>query len=138
MTCPFLAIHFNWISILVSALAAFALGGLWYSPLLFAKAWMKVLGITPDKTKAANMKLIFGTTFLLNIFGAFILSAFIGAQPTAIKGLMYGLTISIAFIATSFGISYLYTQKSLKLFLIDAGYYITFYALMGLIIGAIG
>src|SRR5262245_52781870 len=32
----------NFIAVLVSALSTFVLGGLWYSPLLFGKAWMRV------------------------------------------------------------------------------------------------
>lgn len=39
---------------IVSAVAAFAVGAVWYSPLLFAKQWMQVHGHTPEKL-AANL-----------------------------------------------------------------------------------
>lgn len=41
----------NWAHIVVLALANFALGWAWYSPLLFAKPWMKALKISPDRMK---------------------------------------------------------------------------------------
>ncbi|HEV2778353.1 MAG TPA: DUF1761 domain-containing protein [Actinophytocola sp.] len=34
----------NWLAVLVSAIAFFALGGLWYSNLLFGKQWTKAVG----------------------------------------------------------------------------------------------
>ena len=34
-------VQFNYPAILVAALVSFVVGGAWYSPLLFAKAWMK-------------------------------------------------------------------------------------------------
>ena len=126
----------NWLSVIVSALAAFAIGSLWYSPLLFGKAWQKLIKLTDEDIKDANMPLIFGTTFVLNIIGAFVLDMFIGNQATLATGLMAGLFVSIAWIATSLGINYLFSRKSLELYFIDAGYYVTFFAVMGIILGA--
>ena len=31
----------NYVAIVVAALTAFVLGGLWYSPILFARGWMR-------------------------------------------------------------------------------------------------
>ena len=126
----------NWLSVIVSALAAFALGSLWYSPVLFGKAWQKLIKLSDDEMKSANMPLIFGTTFILNIIGAFVLDMFIGKDATAITGLMAGLLVSLAWVSTSLGINYLFTRKSFALFLIDAGYYIVFFTIMGAILGA--
>ena len=35
----------NYLAVLVAAVVAFVMGGLWYSPLLFGKAWAKLRGI---------------------------------------------------------------------------------------------
>ena len=43
--------NLNWLAIIVAAVSAFILGGLWYSPLMFAKRWMKETGITEESTK---------------------------------------------------------------------------------------
>ena len=40
-------VHLNYLAVLVAALAAFVLGWLWYSPLLFFKPWMRLRGMDP-------------------------------------------------------------------------------------------
>lgn len=127
----------NWISVLVASLAAFAIGGLWYSPLLFNKVWQRELKISDEDIKSSNMALIFGTTFLLNVIGAVFLDMLIGPEACWMNGLVTGLLVALAWISTSIGINYLFGRKSLKLFLIDAGYFVVFYAIMGLILGSL-
>jgi hypothetical protein len=44
-------------AILVSALATMVVGFVWYSPLLFARPWMVLMGYDPnDKAKIAEMQ----------------------------------------------------------------------------------
>ncbi|HNI11929.1 MAG TPA: DUF1761 family protein, partial [bacterium] len=38
----------NWLAIIVASISAFVLGGIWYSPLMFGNAWMKVAGMTEE------------------------------------------------------------------------------------------
>lgn len=127
----------NWISVLVASLAAFAIGGLWYSPLLFSKIWQRELKLSDEDIKSSNMALIFGTTFLLNVVGAVFLDMLIGPEACWMNGLVTGLLVGLAWISTSLGINYLFGRKSLTLFLIDAGYFVVFYAIMGLILGSL-
>ena len=72
--------NLNWLAIIVAAVSAFVLGGLWYSPLLFAKRWMKETGITEESTKNANMIKIFFLAFILALIASFFLAMFIGAK----------------------------------------------------------
>ena len=51
---------------------------------------------------------------------------------------MIGFGIGLGFIATSIGVNYLFARKSLKLFLIDAGYWTVVYTAMGAVFGALG
>lgn len=44
----------NLLAIVVAAVVAFLLGGLWYSPLLFARQWMAAHAHSPDDV--ARMK----------------------------------------------------------------------------------
>ena len=49
--------HLNWLAILVAAISTMVVGFLWYSPLLFAKAWMREMGYDPnDKARTDEMK----------------------------------------------------------------------------------
>jgi len=40
--------HVNYLAVLVAAVAAFVLGWLWYSPLLFFRPWMRLRGLDPE------------------------------------------------------------------------------------------
>jgi hypothetical protein len=126
----------NWLSVMVATVAAFAIGGLWYSPVLFGKAWQRELRLSDDELKQANMGLIFGLSFVLNFISAILLEMFIGKDGTIAFGLIAGLLVSIGWIATSLGTNYLFARKSLRLFLIDAFYFIVYFAVMGVILGA--
>lgn len=126
----------NWLSVVVATVAAFAIGGLWYSPVLFGKAWQKEIKVSDEEIKQSNTGLIFGLSFVLNFISAVILELFIGEQGNVAFGLTAGLLVSIGWIATSLGTNYLFARKSLKLFLIDAFYFIVYFAVMGVILGA--
>lgn len=43
--------NINYLAAGVAALASFALGALWYSPVLFGKTWQKDLGFTGEYLK---------------------------------------------------------------------------------------
>ncbi len=54
----------NWLAGIVAAASTFLLGGLWYSPALLGKAWMRANGFTEDDVKKGNQGKIFGLAFL--------------------------------------------------------------------------
>jgi len=51
-------------------------------------------------------------------------------------GATAGLMAGLFWVATAMGITYLFERKSLKLYLINAGYHVVTFTLMGLILGA--
>lgn len=126
----------NYFAVLVSALAFFILGSIWYSPLLFANAWMKELGFTKESLSGVNMFKVFGISFLLMFIMAFNLAAFIGNGMGWQFGLTAGALTGIGWVALAIGINYLYERKSFRIWLINAGYMAVGFSIMGLIIGA--
>lgn len=104
----------NLLAILVAALTSFVIGGLWYSPILFGKAWMQENGLTDDELKG-KMGLIFGTTFVLALIIAFNLAAFLGPEATFSWGLTAGALAGIGWVAAAIGILYLFERKSMRL-----------------------
>ncbi|MFM6933346.1 MAG: DUF1761 domain-containing protein, partial [Novosphingobium sp.] len=52
--------------------------------------------------------------------------------------IMTALGIALAFIVTAFGVNYLFAGRSVKLWLIDSGYYVVTYTLMGAAFAWIG
>ena len=125
----------NYFAVLVAALSAFIIGGLWYS-VLFEKAWMKENGFDQEKLKKENMGIIFGGSFIFSLIISFVLVLFLGPERDAVFGTMAGLMAGLLWVATAMGITYLFERKSLKLFLINAGYHVVTFTIMGLILGA--
>lgn len=126
----------NYLAVLVAALSTFLIGGIWYSPILFAKAWMRENGFNEEELKKGNMAKIFGLSFILGLIAAFNLAMFLGGESDAKMGAFYGFLAGAGWVATFIGTHYLFERKSFTLFLINAGYSIVALTVMGLILGA--
>lgn len=120
-------------AVLVAAASAFALGGLWYGP-LFKKTWCREAGVDPDAAPAHSAR-IFGGAFILSVVAASVFAWFLGARPPLGFALGAGVVAGLFWVATSFGINYLFAGRSLKLWLIDGGYHTLQFTLYGLILG---
>ena len=44
-------LHLNFFAIVTAALVTFAVGGLWYSPILFAKPWRRECGLSEEQLR---------------------------------------------------------------------------------------
>lgn len=126
----------NWLAVIVATVAAFMIGGLWYSKALFGKAWMQIVGLDEATIQNANMPKTFAGTFLLQLVAATALAGIIGEQSDWMTGLQTGLWVGLFWVATAYGVTYLFEQRPVRLWLINAGYYVALYTLMGTIIGA--
>ena len=78
---------------------------------------------------------MFALAFLCSLVMAFNLSAFLGAKATLAFGTFAGLAAGLGWVAMSLGIIYLFEQRSLKLWLINAACQVVTYTLMGAVIG---
>lgn len=129
----------NWISVIVAAIVGFGLGSLWHNKIMFGKAWMEEHALKPNHAEGTNFPLVFGLTFLQFIIIALgmeiLMSAFL-PDIQWFQGIAFGAFLSIFFVATTFGISFLFLKKSFKIWLIDAFYYIVSFVLMGWILAA--
>jgi len=125
----------NWLAIIVAAVSAFILGGLWYSPLLFAKRWMKETGITEESTKNKSMTKIFGLAFILSLVASFFLAMFIGPGAGASFGALAGFMAGLGWVFTFMGIIYLFESRTMAHFLINSIYSVLSLTIMGFIIG---
>ena len=125
----------NYLAITVAALSTFLVGGIWYSPLLFAKAWMEENGFSEEDLKNTNPVRIYGVSFVLAFIMAFNLAMFLGNEADLVWGMTAGALAGVGWVALAIGVTYLFEQKSLRLFLINAGYHAVSFTLMGGIIG---
>jgi hypothetical protein len=61
-------VDLNWIAILVAAFVPMVLGALWYSPVLFARPWMRAVGRTPEELTGASLG------YAISVLGALVTS----------------------------------------------------------------
>jgi hypothetical protein len=135
----------NWLAVLVAGISAFVLGGVWYSPMLFGKAWMSENKFSEDDVKKGNSTKIFGWGFILSLIMAANLAMFLADTPAECTGncaqktdIVWG-TIA-GFLAgiwgfASIAIAALFEQKSARYIFINGGYALLALTLMGAIIG---
>ena len=128
----------NLLAIFIAAISGFMVGGIWYGP-LFGKAWQREIGLSDEEIQSANMLKIYGTTFLFSVLSAVFLGHLLAHFDTDVtRTMMISTGIAIGFITPAIGTNYLFGRKSGKLFAIDAGYWIAFYAAMGLVFALLG
>ena len=72
----------NWLAVLAAAISAFLLGGLWYSPAMFLKAWQRGAGLTDEQLqKGGHPGKIYGGAFVLSLIAAAMFAMFLGKLP---------------------------------------------------------
>ena len=124
----------NYLAVVVAALATFVLGGLWYSPVLFGKAWQREVGLCDEQLARGGMARIFAAALALSLIAAVVFALFLGPRPKMPLGLGAGFAAGLCWVASSFGINYLFARRSLRLFLIDGGYHTLQFTLIGVIL----
>jgi hypothetical protein len=125
----------NWLAVLVAALSAFAIGFLWYGPLL-GKVWMRASGMTEERARQGNMPLIFGLAFLLQLVATAVLGMYIASEATPLFGLLFAAAVALFLVAPALGILYLFEQRPFSHWLVNAGYHVVTFAVVGAILGA--
>lgn len=134
----------NWLAVIVAAVAFFALGALWYGP-LFGKKWQKGVGLSDDEIKSANMGKLFGSAFIFALIISVGMAMFFFGFPaepgaeqamTVDMGAMYGIMTGVFFLFPSISMNYLFARKSVSLMLIDSGYHVIAYTVVGVILAA--
>jgi hypothetical protein len=119
-------------AVLAAAGSSFVLGSLWYG-FVFQKVWCREAGIDP--ARPPPFLRTFGGAFVLSLLAAFVFSKFLGPRPELPLAVGAGFLAGLAWVAASFGINYLFSQRSLKLFLLDGGYHTLQFTAYGLVLG---
>ncbi|NJO13814.1 MAG: DUF1761 domain-containing protein [Rhizobiales bacterium] len=117
--------------VLAGAAAFFAVGALWYG-VLFSKPWQRAAGLSNSQVQSGNMALIFGLTLAFEMLIGLVLWHLLArTDPPPHVVMMMAIGFAVGVMIPAIGINYLYLRKSLALFLIDAGHFITGMAAMG-------
>ena len=127
----------NHIAVFVCALVGFLLGGLWYSPLLFGKAWQSSNGFSDEDLKRAKPAIIFPVAFLLSLLMSYNLAFFLSDAQTDWKwGVTAGFLTGFGWCACIFTVIALFEMRPVKYILVNGGYIVIYFTLIGLILGA--
>ncbi len=126
----------NWMAVIAAALLNFLLGGLWYSPALFGKKWQQENKLSDEELKNTNMARVFGFAFLWSAVMSVNLGFFLSDSQTDLSwGLIAGLLAGLGWVAPALFIIGLFERKSTAYMLINGGYMVVSFVLMGGIIG---
>jgi hypothetical protein len=128
-------------SVLAAAVATMVLGFLWYSPLLFARPWMMLMGYDPDnKAKLAEIQKgagkMYGLSFLASLVSAAVLAKIVAVTTvsTVLYGMKVGFAVWLGFVTTVQLTNVLFAKQPFKLYLINTGYQLVCYLAMGAIL----
>jgi uncharacterized protein DUF1761 len=127
----------NYGAIVVSAVAYWVLGALWYG-VLFSQRWMALEGITMEQAKSMNPVLPYVITFVLNLVIAFVLAQVClwRNANTAGRGAAVGVLLWIGIVGPIVYTTYMFEMRSKELFAINGFYPLVGLCLMGVILGA--
>ena len=129
--------HLDLLTIVLGALAFFAVSALWYG-VLFARPWRRAIGIT-DEMAAAGLRprdkplwLIMGLAFLFELLISLTLAhQYAMTGPSDRAKMMIALGYGAMLMAPALGINYLFQNRPGKLFAIDAAHFVVGMAAMG-------
>ena len=127
----------NWLAVLAAALSAFVVGGLWYSPILFGKVWLKANGFTEAQAQSFSRARAFGGAFVLSLIMSANLAMFlVDPTTTVLWGMMAGALAGIGWAAAGLALVALFENRSWTYILVNGGYLAVSFVLMGAILGA--
>ena len=128
-------------AVLVAAVSTMVVGFLWYSPMLFAKPWTVLMGYDPsDKAKMDEMRKNVGKSyaisFIASLVAAFVLGKIIevATVESPLYGMKIGFAVWLGFVTTVQLTAKLFGNQPTKLYLINTGYQLVCYLVMGAIL----
>ena len=129
--------HINYLAVLVAGVVIFMLGGLWYSPVMFAKKWVALQGKSMDDTSSGGVTpVMYIQVFICGLLTAWVMAILLGFLPVldvmrAVK--LAGICWLAFAAATSYGTT-LFSMKSKELWLIDTMFNLVSFVLAAVIL----
>jgi hypothetical protein len=125
-------------AVLTCSLVVFMLGGAWYSPFMFARPWVALLGKESEELRKGSNPLMFVVGFLTGLISCYILAIMVrysGAESLS-DGALVGFICWLGFAgATSYNNQVNFVQKPRALWAIDSGYNLVSFVIAGAVLG---
>ena len=131
----------NYLAVLVAALIPMAVGFVWYSPALFAKKWMAMIGKTPEEIMKSGPGKAYAISFAGSLVMAFVLdhSIIFGDAYLHMSGFGAGMMgafwLWLGFVVTTNAGTVLFEFRRAGLYWVNMGYYLVSLLLMGGVLG---
>jgi len=132
----------NWLALVIAALVPTVMGFIWYHKAVFGKTWMASIGMTEEQAQKANMPLVFGIALVMSFIVAFFFTNFNngpgqeGEYDTFKHGALHGVLIALFIAMPVLATNGMFEQRSWKNILINIGYWVVTFAIMGGIVDA--
>ena len=127
----------NYYAVLAAALSTFIIGGLWYSPVLFQRAWMTANGLEATDLERGSPGVIFGVSLLLAVIMSMNLAMFLSGPETAVTwGATAGALTGLGWVTPALTTVALFERRSWRYIAINGGYWVASFTVMGAILGA--
>ena len=127
----------NYLAVVVSAIAYFVLGAVWYG-ILFNKPWMALEHMTVEQARSVNPAIPYIVSFVLELLVAYSLAQLCiwRNANTAARGASIGILVWIGFVGPISFMNYMFEMRPKALFAINEFYPLVGMMLMGAILGA--
>jgi Protein of unknown function (DUF1761) len=125
----------NLLAVLVAAMVAFVVGGIWYAPLLFGEGWQTHPRL-PEHLRAHPPALIFGIGFLLSLIAALMFATFLGPHPSMQVVVLTACAAGLVWVITGFARNHRSSAskgRNLELCLINGGFHAVQFMALGLV-----
>jgi hypothetical protein len=130
----------NHLAILISAVAGFAFGAVYYMGL--SKQWLAAVGMTKEAVAARRSPVPFVVSIVALLIMAWVLAGGIGhlgpGQVTLKNGVISALFMWLGFVITTLAVNYSFAQRRPLLTVIDGLHWLGVLVIQGAIIGAMG
>ena len=126
----------NFLAVIVCGIVAMVLGFVWYIP-LFGKQWSALTGVSSADMQAGSGPMGYVMQFVAALIFSYAVALFVKPLviTTLIGGAKLGLLIGLGIVAASMAGGYLFNKRKLNLYLIDAGYQVVLFVIIGAILG---
>lgn len=132
----------NWLAVVFATLGALGVSALWYGP-LFGRARLEVVGPGKLGIRRSPARTLAITAALLLVTAAMMghMFARVGPETLAVKWWLYFMMsggLAIAFVIPALWVSYSHQRIPTRLAMIDAGFWMAAYLMMGLVFRIFG
>ena len=125
----------NWLATVLTGIAAFMLGSLWYSSRLFGNPWMRAMGLTLNDIKDSGKPM--GPALLASLASSLLMCLVMAILLKSLGtndwqyGVGLGALVYVGFNGASFFRLIFWEDRPITLFLISGGYDLCCFMLAG-------